>query len=151
MRGPTPLHHHAANNLRFLLDTMARAADFTAVPGWGGVLMGVTALLTASVSGPPSDRPVWLRLWLGAAAGAVLSAVLVRSGLTVRLPGCWLLLYGAAVTSAGAFSVRPVPAMGVCFMILGALALALPIEWGHVLLAAGFGGLQIGFGIVIAR
>ncbi|OFV90331.1 MAG: hypothetical protein A3G76_13005 [Acidobacteria bacterium RIFCSPLOWO2_12_FULL_65_11] len=190
MRGPTPLHHHAAENLRFIRDTMARAADFTAVPGWGGVLMGVTALLTASVSGPPSDRPVWLRLWLadavvavaigvvaiawkarrsgvplqGAAtrrfalafappivAGAVLSAVLVRSGLTVRLPGCWLLLYGAAVTSAGAFSVRPVPAMGVCFMILGALALALPIEWGHVLLAAGFGGLQIGFGIVIAR
>jgi hypothetical protein len=187
---PTSLHDRADENLRFIRDTMARAADFTAVPGWGGALMGVTALVTASVSGPPGDGPAWLRLWLadavvasaigvtaivwkarrsgvplqGAAtrrfvlafvpalvAGAVLTAVLVRNGLTAQLPGCWLLLYGAAVTSAGAFSVRPVPLMGGGFMVLGMLALALPAQWGHVLLAAGFGGLQMGFGFVIAR
>jgi hypothetical protein len=70
--------------------------------------------------------------------------------LTAQLPGCWLLLYGAAVTSAGAFSVRPVPLMGGCFMVLGALAFALPAAWGHILMAAGFGLLQVGFGFVIA-
>jgi hypothetical protein len=36
-------------------------------------------------------------------------------------------------------------------MALGAAALASPAAWGHFYLAAGFGVLQIGFGIVIAR
>jgi hypothetical protein len=81
----------------------------------------------------------------------VLTAVFVQYGLTTRLPGCWLLCYGAAVTSGGAFSVRPVPFMGVAFIALGALAFVAPADWGHFFLAAGFGVLHILFGIVIAR
>ena len=85
------------------------------------------------------------------AAGAVLTAALAAKGLIGLLPGCWLLLYGAAVANAGAFSVRVVPVMGLCFMVLGVAALAAPAEWGHWFLGAGFGGLHIGFGLVIAR
>ena len=31
------MHAHAAENIRFIRDTMSRAGSFTAVPGWGGV------------------------------------------------------------------------------------------------------------------
>jgi hypothetical protein len=187
---PPSLHAHAADNLRYIRDTMARAADFTAVSGWGGIVMGATALVTAVAAGPPRDRGSWTRLWLadaglavaigvlatlwkarragtpllnaaarrftlafvpGVAAGALLTLFFVRENLTVRLPGMWLLLYGAAVTSGGAFSVRPVPVMGLCFMALGAVAFVAPPEMGSLFMAAGFGGLQIAFGILIAR
>jgi hypothetical protein len=187
---PPRLQEHAAENLRFIRDTMSRAADFTAVPGVGGVLMGVFALAAALAAGPPRDARAWLAVWLATAGvavatgliaivlkagrhslpltgpvvrrfalalapplvvGAVLTLVFVQNHLTARLPGCWLLCYGAAVTSAGAFSVRPVPFMGGAFIALGALAFAAPAGWGDVFMAAGFGVLHIGFGLVIAR
>jgi hypothetical protein len=36
-------------------------------------------------------------------------------------------------------------------MLLGVIALVLPLAWGNALLAVGFGGLQIGFGWAIGR
>jgi len=83
-------------------------------------------------------------------AGALLTAVLYRAGLTAALPGTWLLLYGASVVAGGGASVRVVPLMGACFMAAGAAAFLLPAAWGNVFLAAGFGGLHIVFGAVIA-
>jgi hypothetical protein len=190
--GPSPaaLHAHAAESLQFIRSTMERAAGFTLVPGWGGVLMGVTAIGAALLAHPRRLTEQWLRIWFveamfavaiglsaiwlkarwssapvaGAAgrrfalaflpalaAGAILTVVLDRNGSIDDLPGCWLLLYGTAVTSGGAMSVRAVPVMGACLMALGAAAFALPSAWGDGLLAAGFGGLHIAFGIVIAR
>ncbi|MBZ5580190.1 MAG: hypothetical protein LAP40_26825 [Acidobacteriia bacterium] len=83
------------------------------------------------------------------AAGAVLTMVLFRAGGLAFLPGIWLLLYGTSVVSGGAASVRVVPLMGACFMVAGVVALAGPAGWGNLLLAGGFGGLHILFGIVI--
>ncbi|HEY4956928.1 MAG TPA: hypothetical protein VII31_03870 [Caldimonas sp.] len=190
---PPALHDHAIENLRFIRDTMERAGAFTAVPGWGGVAMGLSALGAAALAPAPSAPRRWLAVWLadaaiaaaigcvtmarkarrsgsplsllsGAparrfamaytpplAAGVVLTAVFARQGLVARLPGCWLLLYGTAVATGGAFSVRIVPVMGLCFMLLGAAAFALPAAWGGAMMAAGFGGLHIGFGLMIAR
>ncbi len=85
------------------------------------------------------------------AAGAILTFTLERTGRVDLLPGVWLLLYGTAVVTGGAMSVRPVLAMGALFMILGAAALASPSAWGTAYLAGGFGGLQILFGIRIWR
>lgn len=186
-----PMHAHAAENLRFIRDAMARASAFTAVPGWGGVVMGVTAIVAAAISGPPNGSTRWVLIWLGEAvvasttalvamtvkvrrsgtplssatpafrfalaflpplvAGMVLTPVFAAIGGMTRLPGCWLLLYGTAVATGGAFSVRIVPLMGVCFMAIGIVAFAAPAEWGHWLMAAGFGGLHIAFGLMIAR
>jgi hypothetical protein len=187
---PPSLHDHAARDLRFIRDTMDRAASFTAVPGWGGALMGVTAIVTAAVAGPPRDGPGWTALWIadaavaaaigivatmrkarrsgtpltnaatrrfalafapGIGAGAVLTLLFFREHLIGRLPGCWLLLYGGAVTSGGATSVHLVPVMGLCLMALGVVALFAPAATGSIFMAAGFGILQIGFGIAIAR
>lgn len=187
---PAALHDKAADNLRFIRDTMERSATFTGVPGWGGVAMGLTALLAAWLAHrqPSTDR--WLLVWFGEAGvaalvgvgalfwkssaagmtlgsgpgrrfalsysppilvGALLTMALYRAGVPGLLPGTWLLLYGTGVVTGGAFSVRVVPLMGICFMVIGAAALFVPPAWGDLLMALGFGGLHIGFGLVIAR
>jgi hypothetical protein len=83
-------------------------------------------------------------------AGGMLTAVLFWQGHYALLPGLWLLLYGTGVVTGGAFSVRIVPVMGIAFMGLGALALVAPASLGDLSLAAGFGGLNILFGAIIA-
>ena len=82
-------------------------------------------------------------------AGAVLTAVLWRAGRVDLLPPTWLLVYGSAVMAAGASSIRAVPALGACFLALGAVAAAAPAAWGMALLGIGFGGLHAAFGLWI--
>jgi len=82
---------------------------------------------------------------------ALLTAVLLRRGTADLLPGLWLALYGTGVIAGGTFSVRIVPVMGMFFVLLGALALALPPAYGNALMIAGFGGLHLVFGLIIAR
>lgn len=84
-------------------------------------------------------------------AGALLTVVLYRAGLVNVIPGVWLLLYGTGVITGGMFSSSVVPIMGICFMGLGAAALLGPPGWADWFMAAGFGGLHIVFGVVIAR
>jgi hypothetical protein len=84
-------------------------------------------------------------------AGAILTTALIAHGMGSFLPGTWLLLYGTAVTAAGALSVRIVPLMGIAFMALGVAALLTAPGFGNALMAAGFGGLHIVFGLLIAR
>lgn len=181
---------HAIENLRFIRETMERSTSFTAVPGWGGVAMGLSAVVAAVLALRQPNPQLWLSVWLieaavalgvggwatvrkaraaelpvlsGAArkfalsllppvaAGGLLTAALNHAGLVHVLPGLWLLTYGAGVLTAGAFSVRVVPMMGLCFMAAGAAALFCPASWGNYFLGAGFGGLHIVFGLVIAR
>ena len=83
--------------------------------------------------------------------GALLTLVLYRAGFVEAIPGVWLLLYGAGVVAGGAFSVKIVPVMGLCFMAAGVVSLFAPVAWSHAILGAAFGGLHIAFGIPIAR
>ena len=88
------------------------------------------------------------------AAGAVLTVPLVQQGLIGLIPGMWLLLYGAGLATGGAFSVRIVPLAGMCFMLSGLLVLSGLFSlalWPNAVLAAGFGGFHIFFGLWIAR
>lgn len=178
------------DNLRFIRETMEQAGSFTAVPGWGGVAMGASALVAASLAARQPTDGAWLAIWLAEAAvgsavaavavvrkarrveapllsgqgrkfvlafappvvaAAILTAALVPAGAVGALPGLWLLLYGASVVTAGAFSVRVVPVMGICFMACGVAALLTPHGWRDLWLALGFGVLHLVFGIIIAR
>jgi hypothetical protein len=101
------------------------------------------------LSGP--GRKFVLSFTPSVVVGAVLTAVLFRAGLVSVLPGLWLMLYGTGVIAGGAFSVRIVPVMGLCFILIGIAALVAPAAWDDALLAVAFGGLHIGFGVAIAR
>ncbi len=83
--------------------------------------------------------------------GALVTLVLYRAGVPALVPGMWLCLYGTGIVTGGAFSVRIVPVMGLAFVVLGGCAFFCPPAWNDAFLAAGFGGLHILFGMVIAR
>ncbi len=80
----------------------------------------------------------------------LLTAVMARAHQLDFVPALWLLLYGSAVIAGGMFSIPVVPVMGGCFLALGAAAAAWPTA-GNLFLAAGFGAVQIIFGLIIAR
>src|ERR1700691_3938018 len=73
---PVSLQTHAMDNLRFIRETMERAGSFTAVPGWGGVAIGVSALAAAAIASEQLTVGRWLTTWLLEAALAMLVAVL---------------------------------------------------------------------------
>jgi hypothetical protein len=98
-----------------------------------------------------TGRKVVLSFLPPALAGLALTVALAGADDFALLPAMWLLLYGAAVITAGTYSVRAVPLMGLCFMGLGTAALFAPPSWGDALMAVGFGGFHIVFGTIIAR
>jgi hypothetical protein len=53
--------------------------------------------------------------------------------------------------TAGITSVPLIRIMGACFMVLGTVAFMVPTEWGDIVMAIGFGGLNSMFGIIIVR
>jgi hypothetical protein len=124
-------------------EALVSLAIGVATAGWKAHRAGMPLL-----SGP--GRKFVLSLAPPLVAGALLTIVLFQAGLIQLLPGVWMLLFGVGVVTAGAFSVRIVPVMGCAFMLLGAVALFLPLGWGNALMAAGFGGLHLVFGSVIA-
>jgi hypothetical protein len=183
------LHEHAADSIAFIRATMARSVAFTAVPGVGGIGMGVVGLAASAAASQVSDRQAWLAIWLAAAvaagavglvamqikarrhdvaiwsasgrrfaqgflpslvAGAALTAALVPRGAYDLLPAVWLLLYGAGVLAGATASVPVLTWLGVGLMALGAAASPAG-RFGDLWLAAGFGGLHIVFGFIIAR
>jgi hypothetical protein len=118
-------------------------------------IWGVAVARKARAAGLPllygPGRKMALSLAPALVAGALLTAVFYGEGLTSVLPGMWLLLFGSGIVGAGTYSVRIVPVMGISFMVLGTVTLIAPAEWGDVMMAAGFGGLHIVFGALIAR
>src|SRR5262245_42817031 len=81
MAQPEALHARAADNLRFIREAMTRASAFTAIPGWGGVAMGVTAIVAAAISGPPDSSLRWVLVWF---ADAAVAAAIGLAAMTVK-------------------------------------------------------------------
>ena len=133
----------------------AQVLAWSAVAGVAALVSTVTTVRKARaarmpvLSGP--GRKLLLNFLPPMLVGALLTAVLVRAGMDALLPGVWLLLYGTAVVAGGAFSVRILPAMGACIMLIGAAALFAPPALGNLFMAVGFGGAHLVFGTLIAR
>lgn len=70
------MHEHAAESLLYIRDAMERAGSFTAVPGWGGVVMGLAGLAAAIIAPTQPTPSAWLATWLGAAVLAFVVGVL---------------------------------------------------------------------------
>lgn len=187
---PVKISDRAIDNLAFIRETMERSTHFTAVPGYGGILMGVTAIAAAYIAHQQPTVRDWLIVWLTEAglafaigllamwqkskisqtplisgpskkfafgfvppliAGVAITLGLLRFEHYEIMAPVWMLLYGAAVVTGGAFSVRVVPVMGWIFMAFGAIAFALPGGYGNIFMGVTFGLVHIVFGIIIAR
>jgi hypothetical protein len=187
---PVNIGDRAIDNLAFIRETMESSKSFTAVPGYGGILMGITAIVATYIAiNQPTVRE-WLIIWLTEAClafaigllatwqkskisnlplnsapakkfaasflpslvcGIVITLGMWRHELFEFMIPIWLLTYGAAVVTGGSFSVKAVPVMGWCFVVLGTIAFFAPLGFGNYLMGFGFGGLHIVFGFVIAR
>jgi len=187
---PVNIGDRAMDNLRFIRETMERSAVFTSVPGYGGALMGATAVGAAIIAHNQFSIRGWLVVWLIEAmlafsiglfalwqksknsgeslasvpakkfatafappmvAGIILTALFYYRGFVDFLPCVWLTLYGTAVVTGGAYSVRIVSIVGWIFITLGAVAAFAPANAGNLLMALGFGVLHIVFGLIVAR
>lgn len=134
MDEPRRIHEHAADNLVFIREAMERAGSFTAVPGWGAVVMGLAGLAAAIVA-PAQATPLgWLLAWLVAAAFAAVAGVVAivvkarqfevplfaRPARQFALGVAPALLAGALLTAAcyraGAFDLLP----GLWLLLYGA-------------------------------
>jgi len=184
------MHERAAESIEFIRETMVRSASFTAVPGQGGVVMGVIGVVAATFGTYAPTPRAWLGTWLVAAviaapiglaativkarrnnvalwsasgrrfmqgflpalvAGAALTLALVRADHIELLAPTWLLLYGAGILAGATASIPVLTWLGAEFMLLGVGAVATSGRWADLWLGAGFGGLQIVFGFIIAR
>ncbi|MGI8786852.1 MAG: hypothetical protein ACR2HG_03715 [Pyrinomonadaceae bacterium] len=187
---PINIGDRAMDNLKFIRETMERSAVFTSVPGYGGALMGATAIGAAIIAQNQTRIENWLIVWLVEAllafsiglfalwqkaknsnvslasvpakkfasafappivAGIVLTALFYYRGFYPFLPCVWLTLYGTAVVTGGAYSVKIISRVGWIFIALGAVAAFAPASAGNLLMALGFGVLQIVFGLIVAR
>src|SRR5919107_1104846 len=85
---PVALHERALDNLRFIRETMERAGAFTAVPGWGGVAMGLSAIVAASLAGLQATTNAWLRVWVIEAMVGILIGIvcMVHKARSTGLP-----------------------------------------------------------------
>ncbi len=180
----------AIENLRYIRETIESSKSFTAVPGYGGILMGATALPAAWFASSQTSIREWLAVWLVEAVLAgtiglfamwqkskisglslltgparkllvnsfppIFCAILITFGLwrysqfELMIP-VWIVCYGAAVVCGGAFSVKPVPVMGWCFLVVGAISFFMPAGFGNIMMAASFGILHMAFGFIIGR
>lgn len=140
--------HPFAGTRRWLMAWLVCASIAALLIGMAMVRKAQRA--NVSFRGAPARR-FFISYFAPILAAAALTYVLGQQGLYAILPATWLLLYGASFVSSGAYSIPVVPVMGVCFMILGVAACFVPPGAGNALLGAGFGGLHVAFGVVIAR
>jgi hypothetical protein len=94
-------------------------------------------------------RKVALCLLPGLFAGGVLTVVEWKAQQLHAIPGTWLLLYGCALVCTSAMTSKIIGVLGGLFGALALVAFWVPDSTQIPVLGLGFGGLHLGFGIVM--
>ena len=143
---PPEMQARAMDNLRFIRETMEAAGTFTAVSGWGQVVIGVTAVLAALLASRQTTATEWVLVWAGEAILALLISVwfMYDKARSASLP----LLTASARKLL--FSFTPVFAVGMVItfaFIERGLYAVLPAVWmllyGTAVVAAGAFSVRI--------
>jgi hypothetical protein len=157
---PVALTERATESLDFIRSTMERSASFTALPGRGGMAMGLVGLAAARLSWNQASPRAWLVVWVAAAALAA-GIGLVAMWLKARSAGIALwsaagrrfaqafiptLAAGAALTLAAAVEGRESHLPGTWLLLYGAAVIAAASASIRVLTA--FGAALMTLGIV---
>ncbi|MEK7314984.1 MAG: hypothetical protein AAB011_02295 [Candidatus Eisenbacteria bacterium] len=157
-RAPLALDAGADEHLRVIRTAMERAGSFTAVPGWGGVGMGLVALSAAWLARGVRDPRAWLSIWLAAAvAGFAIGAITMArkaSGSGVPLLGgvsrrFYLTLgapiaVGAVLTAALAARGDTAILPGVWLLLYGSAVLTAGAQSIPLIPTLGFSFLAVG-------
>jgi uncharacterized membrane protein HdeD (DUF308 family) len=158
------LSEHATESLDFIRSTMARSASFTAVPGRGGVVMGVVGIAAAWMSSSQPSSRAWLVIWVVAAAFAssVGLASMWRKARAARMP-LWsaagrrfaqafvpALAAGAAHTAAAVAEGRETHLPGTWLLLYGAAVIAAASASVRVLTAFGAALMTLGVVALVA-
>lgn len=101
---PPALHDRAIQDLSFIRRTMEGASAFTDVPGWGLVIIGLTAIAAAGIASTAASPRSWLTGWM---LEAVIAAVIGSAMM-------WRKLRRRRTTASGA-PVLSVPARKFLF------------------------------------
>jgi len=137
---PPEMQARAMDNLRFIRETMEAAGTFTAVSGWGQVVIGITAIFAALLASRQATPTEWVLVWAGEAILALLISVwfMYNKARSASLP-----LLSASARKL-LFSFTPVFAVGmvITFAFMGrGLSSLLPAVWmllyGTAVVAAG--------------
>lgn len=133
------LHARAMENLRFVRETMERAGSFTAVSGWGQVVIGITGFLAAWLASQQGSPELWLATWSVAAVVAVAFGVLTTAmkARSMKVP----LLSGPGRK----FTLSLAPPL-----IAGAVLTAVLFQAGSMAVLPGMWLLLFGVGILTA-
>lgn len=130
-RQPRSISSRAADDLTFIRSAMERSSAFTAIPGAGGVVMGVIGLIAAVVGARQPTQDRWLATWLAAAVLALIVELVAmawkarRAGLTLTSTNARRfalgisapLVAGAAITYE-LWAVRSFTAMAPVWLLL---------------------------------
>lgn len=133
------IQERAIDNLRFIRETMEAAGTFTAVSGWGQVVIGVTAIVAALVAARQPDPVSWVLVWAAEAilAGIVAVWFMYHKARSASLP----LLTGSARKLL--FSFSPV-------FVAGMVVTVAFLQRGMTELLPGVWMLLYGSGVVAA-
>jgi hypothetical protein len=133
------IHERAMDNLRFIRETMEAAGTFTAVSGWGQVVIGFTAIAAALIADRMHAAESWVLVWAAEAVVAGLIAVwfMWHKAKSASLP----LLTGSARKLL--FSFSPV-------FVVGMVVTVAFLQEGMVTLLPGVWMLLYGTGVVAA-
>ena len=155
---PTPLGTSAAENLRYIRDTIEAARTFTTIPGKGCIAMGIAGIVASGLASYPPLAGHWLPIWLIAAVVSCTVALFFmevkahKQGLSLRRTVAlrFFLTLAPAFVAGGVLTVALENAVGrdviagIWLLLYGVGIAACGVFSIPVVLIAGLGFMGLG-------